>query len=678
MSVCSRFIASFSRRASGIGVVLAALALLPGAAFPLTEFRRANSNFDDSVDISDALFTLVFLFLGGSGPVCDDALDANDDGTIDISDALYTLGYLFLGTSEPPAPGPKVPGPDPTPDELTCGVELRCDSPADGALVDLVPGAGVPIRGTAVGLSDVRMNGAPVEVAADGTFSATLDGRYGLNFVELSGTDRAGATHTALCSFLGAGRWLAEGDQLDEAVVYRFEPAGFNKLTSLLPAWFNANLSPRLDSFLATNLSFESDCGAFGSCVTEIRYLSLSAALDFVIIRANESQEILNIQIQLDLRLRLRVRSKLAGIRLAAVEGEVIVDNLPVDVDVSLGVDAVTGRPLAAGKNINAIDMSAASAQFPGLEPEFVGTVLSVARDSVQDSLGSEVLGGSAGLFEGLLAGTDITLPAAGFPVGRLDGAGSVTVALAPRWGVDLRNNGLTLLTGLRVVNPPPPPAATGRVPLPLAADPGSSPVPRGGTDVWSATHVGVFQQVLQALWRAGAFDGTVDGAALDPGLPQGTSLSVLLRLVPVVTGFDPTGRTGLDVGSLELIVTHPDLPPLLRVHAGARVRAQASFPADDLVFDDIAVDELHLSTGDAALDAASRSTLQGLVERLVVRLAGIALNDSLPILPTTAVTIPPSLGAYGLPVGSRLGGAPRLVLETSHVFLEGVIGAGP
>src|SRR4030095_7694238 len=108
----------------------------------------------------------------------------------------------------------------------------------------------------------------------------------------------------------------------------------------------------------------------------------------------------------------------------------------------------------------------------------------------------------------------------------------------------------------------------------------------RPSTDIWSAVHVGLFNQVLQSLWRAALFDGTVAGAALGPGLPAETSLSVLLRSMPVVTGFEPDGMTGLDVGALDLAVTHPELPPGLRITAGARVRARASLVSEDLAFD--------------------------------------------------------------------------------------------
>jgi len=73
------------------------------------------------LDISDAVFTLALLFLGGPGPACPDAADSNDSGDIDISDAVYTLAYLFVGGPAPPPPGPIEPGPDPTDDPLPYG-----------------------------------------------------------------------------------------------------------------------------------------------------------------------------------------------------------------------------------------------------------------------------------------------------------------------------------------------------------------------------------------------------------------------------------------------------------------------------------------------------------------------------------------------------------------------------
>jgi hypothetical protein len=89
-------------------------------------FRRADANDDGTVNLADAMFTLIHLFLGGRAPGCEDAADANDDGTVNIADPLATLGYLFLGSASPPAPGPTACGFDLTVDGLDCGVQSSC------------------------------------------------------------------------------------------------------------------------------------------------------------------------------------------------------------------------------------------------------------------------------------------------------------------------------------------------------------------------------------------------------------------------------------------------------------------------------------------------------------------------------------------------------------------------
>jgi hypothetical protein len=88
-------------------------------ADPLLSFRRGDANRDGSLDLSDAVVVLNFLFLGTAAGWCDDASDANDDGEVDISDALWVLSYLFTTGDPPPEPYPAA-GPDPTPDPLGC------------------------------------------------------------------------------------------------------------------------------------------------------------------------------------------------------------------------------------------------------------------------------------------------------------------------------------------------------------------------------------------------------------------------------------------------------------------------------------------------------------------------------------------------------------------------------
>jgi hypothetical protein len=82
-------------------------------------FVRGDSNSDADLDISDAIFTLNFLFLGGDVPLCEDSADATDDGIIDISDGVRVVDFLFSGGRPPPLPYPEA-GQDPTPDTLGC------------------------------------------------------------------------------------------------------------------------------------------------------------------------------------------------------------------------------------------------------------------------------------------------------------------------------------------------------------------------------------------------------------------------------------------------------------------------------------------------------------------------------------------------------------------------------
>jgi hypothetical protein len=81
-------------------------------------FVRGDSNDDAAVDLSDAVSTLGWLFLGDDPPSCLDAADANDDGLLDIADPVATLRALFEGDIA--LPSPSGPGLDPTPDSLGC------------------------------------------------------------------------------------------------------------------------------------------------------------------------------------------------------------------------------------------------------------------------------------------------------------------------------------------------------------------------------------------------------------------------------------------------------------------------------------------------------------------------------------------------------------------------------
>ena len=106
-------------------VAILCFAFSPMLAKP---FIRGDSNSDGTVDLSDAVRTLVVLFLGDGLFVCEDAADADDNGALEVTDAVRTLAYLFLAEAQIPPPGPTTCGEDPTEDGLDCD-DSSCDTP---------------------------------------------------------------------------------------------------------------------------------------------------------------------------------------------------------------------------------------------------------------------------------------------------------------------------------------------------------------------------------------------------------------------------------------------------------------------------------------------------------------------------------------------------------------------
>ena len=82
-------------------------------------FIRGDADGNLAVNLTDAIYTLNHLFLGGPVPICDDAADVDDNGVMNISDPVHLLIHLFQSGEAPPSPYPDA-GADPTADALTC------------------------------------------------------------------------------------------------------------------------------------------------------------------------------------------------------------------------------------------------------------------------------------------------------------------------------------------------------------------------------------------------------------------------------------------------------------------------------------------------------------------------------------------------------------------------------
>ena len=94
---------------------------------PETTFVRGDANSDGSVNLTDGVVPLLYLFSGGAAPACLDSADTNDTGSIEITDAIIVFSWLFSGGMAPADPSPLSPGysseectGDPTDDDIGC------------------------------------------------------------------------------------------------------------------------------------------------------------------------------------------------------------------------------------------------------------------------------------------------------------------------------------------------------------------------------------------------------------------------------------------------------------------------------------------------------------------------------------------------------------------------------
>ena len=61
-----------------------------------TLYIRSDANADGRLDISDAIYILRFLFMGGETPPCLKAADADDNTLLELTDAVFLFNYLWL------------------------------------------------------------------------------------------------------------------------------------------------------------------------------------------------------------------------------------------------------------------------------------------------------------------------------------------------------------------------------------------------------------------------------------------------------------------------------------------------------------------------------------------------------------------------------------------------------
>jgi len=567
--------------------------------------------------------------------------------------------------------------------QITCG---GGDGPTDGEMINVAAGTEIAFTGQVADANDVaRVTVAGVEasLSADGTFSAPLTTRFGINFADVVAVDSFGAESSRTCSFLAASRFIGETDPLggavslslvQEAIDDRNRGDGLDSINDLLAAVIN---SPGLrdtlhDALLAANpLKDSCDQRVFGACVfrSRINYRDSrirgpnSGSLDLVGGGIRAAVTLSNVDIDLDLGGTIDTSIN-ATFRTVAM-------GLVFDAALS------EGRPSASVRSTE-VDVSGLDVDVGGV-PEFLeDIILGIFRGRierlVEDLLRDQVRDNFGAIIDGLLAGLDISTLGTSFDVPRRDGGEPIALDFGVGFS-SLDTGGSRMLFGIASrfsadVAVAQPTLGVSVPPGPVLGDPATD------QPIAASVHLGLINQVLHSLWRAGLFEARITGDVLGGGLPEGVVADLSARLPPVAE-MRPDGVVELGLGALGLQLTFPGLfEEPLDVVLGARASAGVTLDGNDLAFGDLAVEELHFSTGAVSLSAATREVLEGFFLSLVQRLVDGALNDALPALPIPSFALPAEVGDFGLPVGAELGiRSPSLSPEPQHFVLRGGFG---
>jgi hypothetical protein len=568
------------------------------------------------------------------------------------------------------------------------GPSLDCVEPLNGQMLDRTPGR-MLFRGRVSDLSvisEVRVDGSPVTVAADGTFSAMVDAAYGINTVRLSGVDSGGVEDTALCSFLLSDSWGDEAEGIGSPVSFAVRQQAVDdssragattSLGDLLHTAINsAGLASSLDSALrAANPLKPSSCDVdtwFGCTFrSRIDYEGNDLRGPNTVglsLRTNGMRVVVRME---NIRVRLRVSGTLDN------TGWVTLSFLQVAAN--FNVELRGGRPrVTVDRASVSTSVGSVSTDFSGFSGWFIDEIVvplaqGLIRDTIRDSIRDYVRDELAGLLDGVVGGLDISSLGSTFAVPRLSGVGSLPVSFGVGFS-SLATNSTRMLVGLRTRFTTP--AAHARTSLGIPYE--GSAATRDSTEsgaVVASVHSEVFNHVMHTLWRGGLFDGPISVDSLG-GLPDGIRATSELLLPPVVR-FQSGAEATVSLGAMNLTLEYPGIfPTPVTISLSAEASAPASLVGDDLEFGSVTVDGLAFAVEGINVDTETQRVLERVLTAIVQQVLDDSLNAALPALPIPSFSLPASVGSFGLPAGRELGlVSPAFSTTSSHALLRGNLG---
>lgn len=602
--------------------------------------------------------------------------------------------FVVTVTVAPPTEGDVVLSQDVTIVVNGNGPQIQCDNPADGQMINVAPGGTLNFQGSvddSSGVDSVMVNGTAATLDGSGGFSIPVTVDFGINFLDIVATDSFGEESSRTCAFLASDRWAPPGDVLGDTValglgqgaIDDMDPAGsVDSLDDLLHTVVN---SPGLRNTLHTSLLANNplkprscDYSTFLGCVfrSEINYL------DSQLNGPNRTELTLidggmHALVRLEnVRIRLDVDTNLGD-----TEGWATISYVQIELDFAAGLSG--GRPtLTVVPGSVDVESGSISTSFSGIDGFFINIIVDLlqntVRGMVEDALTGFVEDNFNELLDGVVGSLDISSLGSVFTVPRLDGSGNIDLNFGVGFSsISPTASRLLFGIGTRFTGP----TAIGRPTLGVAVPHGGTAALRDDPNRMGRTasvsiHLGLFNQVLHALWRGGLLEATIDSSTLGGDSPDGLS-AVVSGALPPVAVMNVEGDVELGIGTLAMQLTYPGIfdDPIFVV-LGARASTDVALSGNDITFGTITVEELYFSAEGVSLDMSTRETLERFFTSLVQSIVDGALNDALPALPIPSFTLPTSVADFGLTPGMELGiTSPALATERPHFVLRGNFG---
>ncbi|RAL21771.1 hypothetical protein DL240_13040 [Lujinxingia litoralis] len=577
------------------------------------------------------------------------------------------------------------------------GPQIVCTGPTDGTMIEHAPNTPLTFTGTVadtLGVTEVLVNGNAALLDDQGGFSATVRPRFGINFVDVVARDTFGEESVRTCSFLASEDYGPHLLNTDDTVALRLAQDALDdrghttEIRSLNDVLLKVLNSPGLLQQIHDGVVDPNNRLAEASCydvyITGVDYFGIDLGngnLYRHLTALNLVGGGLNMEAILrGIRIHIKARPQ-SGFNVCKVTGTLEPKAWVNDITLNLTSDiALTGQSLSASLRgtpsvtSGEIDISGANGFSSFIYGLIADLIQGTIRDMVEDAVRDAIVDNFDSLLGDLLGNLGTDALSGGMEVPRLDGSAPIELLYDLGFS-SLSITSARLLLGMYSGVRP----GTTAIAHPTLGVPYPAGTllhePIGGQNTAVAVHVILLNQALHALWRGGLLEADIGGALFGEDA-EGAAVTLRTTLPPVAT-LTGNGQATLMLGGMRLEMLYPGLfDEPVTLSLGATATTTVNLIDGQLSFDNIILDEFHLSPDEISLPESTRDVLEDFLRGFLQTMLDDALNAALPELPVPSFVLPPSLGVYDLPVGGELGLThPELSETDRHLILRGNFG---